>query len=334
MTKPTLEEKFIGCLVGTAIGDALGAPFEGKLLPPGLTAEHILEDFTLIPGFPYGQYTDDTQLTIATAESIISKNNVDGADIAQRFTKLWKNRTILGAGLACTQAAYKMIYQGVHWSQAGAPEGQAGNGAAMRISPVALWNHKQPEKLLEDVYTASIITHKDKKSIAGALAIATAINHLLTKPKIETDELLTTISENTATSNQEFARDIRGIKDLLSLKEDEAIEIIVEKAQQGIHKGSWCGRITPYVVPTVLLALHNFLRHPTDYGKAVTASILTGGDTDTTAAITGALSGTHNGTQVIPKHLRQGAHNSKYIHQLAKDLYQAKMAVTHAHHGQ
>lgn len=325
MTNQTLEEKFIGCLVGTAVGDALGAPFEGEILPAGLTAVHILEDFTLIPGFPYGQYTDDTQLTIATAESIIDKRAVDGADIAQRFTKLWKNRTILGPGLACTQAAYKMIYQGVHWSQAGAPEGQAGNGAAMRISPVALWNINQPRKLLEDVYTASIITHKDKTSIAGAIAIATAIKHLATKPRMRTDEFLTTICENTATINQEFARDIRGIKDLLSLEENKAIEKIVEKAQQGVHKGSWCGRITPYVVPTVLLALHSFLRHPLDFGKAVTTSILTGGDTDTTAAITGALSGTYNGIQTIPKHLAQGVLNSKYIHQLGRDLYRIKI---------
>lgn len=99
-----------------------------------------------------------------------------------------------------------------------------------------------------------------------------------------------------------------------------------ENASIGRHKGTWCGRITPYVVPTVLLALHNFLRYPDDFGDAVATSVLTGGDTDTTGAITGALSGARNGIGGIPKHLAEGVLNSEHIHNLGKRLFQAKKA--------
>ena len=324
MIKPTLEERFLGCLIGTAVGDALGAPFEHQELPKELTPKHILKEFIRIPGFPKGQYTDDTQLTIATAESIITKRKIDGQDIAQKFTKLWKNHQILGQGIACDEAIHRMIHHHVPWSEAGAPEGEAGNGAAMRISPIGLWNHDQTGNLPADTYTASIITHKDKKSIAGALAIATAISYLTNNSELDTDRLLDQVSRNVFSLHQGFAQEIHQIKTLLSQPEEQAIEQIIQKAQFGPHKGSWCGRITPYVIPTVLLSLHNLLRYPDNYAQAVAKSILAGGDTDTTAAITGALSGTHNGIKAIPQHLAQAVLNSKYIHELGKQLLQAK----------
>jgi ADP-ribosylglycohydrolase len=326
-TNPSLEERFIGCLVGTAVGDALGAPLEHEVLPAGLTVEHILEDFILIPGFPYGQYTDDTQLTMTVAESIVSERGVDGADIAQRFMRLFIRREILGAGLACSQAMLNMTYRNVPWSEAGAPEGRAGNGAAMRVGPVGLWDHDHPEKLQADVNTASIITHKDKRSIGGALAIATGVAYLAKHSKLDSVELLSAIGEAVSPVEPSLARDIEKIEAWLDESEEDAIREILQKAQFGRHKGTWCGGITPYVVPTVLLALHNFLRYPDDYGCAVTKSILVGGDTDTTAAITGALSGTYNGIPGIPKHLAEGVLNSEYIHRHGKDLFQAKMGL-------
>jgi ADP-ribosylglycohydrolase len=126
------------------------------------------------------------------------------------------------------------------------------------------------------------------------------VSYLTTHSSLDKQELLSVISGNVSSVDHTLAADIERIKVWLDKKEEEAIKEIVKRAQFGCHKGTWCGGITPFVVPTVLLALHNFLRYPEDYGKAVANSILVGGDTDTTAAITGALSGTYNGVAGIP----------------------------------
>jgi ADP-ribosylglycohydrolase len=67
-----LQERALGCLLGCAVGDALGAPYEG-LWPHQIPDRRwLLDDFAEIEGYPKGQYTDDTQLTVATVESLVA----------------------------------------------------------------------------------------------------------------------------------------------------------------------------------------------------------------------------------------------------------------------
>jgi ADP-ribosylglycohydrolase len=85
-----LKSRFLGCLVGCAVGDALGAPFEGywEHQLPGRKA--LLRGFAEVEGYPRGQYTDDTQLTLATIESIVRLRDLAPADIARSIASLWK----------------------------------------------------------------------------------------------------------------------------------------------------------------------------------------------------------------------------------------------------
>jgi ADP-ribosyl-[dinitrogen reductase] hydrolase len=71
-SRPDPESRFLGCLVGCAVGDALGAPFEGYWEHQLPSREALLGGFAEFEGYPRGQYTDNTQLTLATVELMAS----------------------------------------------------------------------------------------------------------------------------------------------------------------------------------------------------------------------------------------------------------------------
>jgi ADP-ribosylglycohydrolase len=114
-----------GCIIGGVIGDAMGGPFEGRLGPLRFE-EHTAWSIS-----------DDSQLTLATCESIIELGKVSPEHIAQQFAHWYRARRITGVG-ASTLKALRDLDAGVHWALAGAKgEMSAGNGAAMRIAPLA-----------------------------------------------------------------------------------------------------------------------------------------------------------------------------------------------------
>ncbi len=166
-----LTDRVLGCVLGGAVGDALGAPFEGlwsHCIPP---APELLAGFAEYEGFPRGQYTDDTQLTVATLESVVHRGQVDPADVARSIARLWRSQAVVGPGGACTAAADRLL-AGSHWSECGAPAGQAGNGTAMRTAALGLYFLSRPGDLPEAVAQVSRITHQDARSIAGGVAVA------------------------------------------------------------------------------------------------------------------------------------------------------------------
>src|SRR5262245_33045013 len=120
-----LFERVVGTIVGGALGDAWGRPFEGSVprgpIPP--------PDELVI--------TDDTQLTLATCEAVIEGGTVDPARIAGRFLVWFRSGRLRGLG-ASTLKALRDLDLGAHWALSGAKgERSAGNGAAMRIAPLA-----------------------------------------------------------------------------------------------------------------------------------------------------------------------------------------------------
>ena len=154
-TEIPLEERFLGTILGAAVGDALGAPYEGWQRKDMLQVPNLLEGYRKCPGLTEGQYTDDTQLTLCITQSLIDRKYVDGADIAQKFVLLWENRTIVGAGASCTDAVRKLLRGEADWQHSGTEPGRAGNGTAMRISPIGLWAYDRPACICDDARTAS-----------------------------------------------------------------------------------------------------------------------------------------------------------------------------------
>ncbi|MDE0226065.1 MAG: ADP-ribosylglycohydrolase family protein [Gammaproteobacteria bacterium] len=318
------EDQFIGALLGCAVGDALGAPLEGR------SREEIAEVTDLMAGFhPFrshsaGQFTDDTQQTVAIAQSIVDAGRVDGAAIAREFAKLWESGEIVGQGPVADRAVKRLI-AGVSWHEAAETDDLPLNGSAMRVSPVGLWNFDRTDQLAADATISSIVTHQHPLAIAGAIATATAVACACTSSEIDTDTFLRLTSESVAGHGAEFASHILALRDWLALDETAALEAMVAAGGES----PWAKRregfgIPATVEPTVLASLYAFLKCPDDYPAAAECSIRVGGDVDTTAAITGAISGAHNGVDAIPGHLVASVKDSAEIQDLGSRLFAAR----------
>jgi len=314
------QDRFIGTLMGCAVGDALGAPLENK------SREEIAKVADLTSGFhPFkshsaGQFTDDTQQTLAIARSIVDAGSVDGAAIAREFVNLWQSGEIVGQGPVADRAVKRLI-AGVAWREAAIADDIPLNGAAMRASPVGLWDFDRTERLAEDARISSIVTHRHPLAIAGAIAVATAVACACTANEIDTERFLRLTSESVAGQSAEFARHILSLCDWLTLDETVALETIVAVGGHPLRTGLG---ISAFAVPTVLASLYAFLRHPYDFPAAVECAIRVGGDVDTTAAITGAIGGAHNGIDAIPGHLVASVKDSAGIQDLGARLFAAR----------
>lgn len=325
MTRPR-QEQFVGALIGCAAGDALGAPIEGKSHEQIASLEDMTGHYRPLPRrkagsqthYPLGQYTDDTQLTVAIARSLVAQGAVDGAEIAREFAALWRSGEIVGAGPVADRAVKRLI-EGVPWQDAAVPDDLPLNGAAMRIAPVGLWNCDRPDRLADDVATASVVTHRHPVSIDAAMAVATTVAHAVTSSEIETPAILDAVAS--AVQSQGFAGRIRGLGELLRSPPQAALEAI---AGTGSRPGERGFGIPALAEPTVLAALYAFLRSPRDYVATIDFALRIGGDVDTIAAIAGAMSGAHNGVDAIPRHLVDSVKDSAEIVDLGRRLYQRR----------
>ncbi len=313
MTIP-LEDQVLGCVLGGAVGDALGAPFEGLWSDCIPQREQLLEDFGEFEGYPRGQYTDDTQLTVATLESVVRLGRIDPADIARGIARLWKTQAVVGPGGACTCAADRLL-AGVDWKSSGADVGQAGNGTAMRTAALGLSFLRRPKELPAVVADVSRITHQDPRSIAGGVAIASAARILTETPEVDGITLCRTIAADIESYHRPLADLIEQLPKRVGSDPGAALEFV-----------AWSGSprpefdrviITPFVVPTVLASLWAVIIHPCSWSNAVAAVIRLGGDVDTLGAIVGGLMGARLGVESIPTHLAEGVLHSRRLRHLA-----------------
>ena len=158
-----LTDRICGCLLAGAIGDAMGGPFEGR---PGPLQYHDHSPWDI---------SDDTQLTLATCESIIEVGHVSPENIASHFLVWYRQRRITGMG-ASTLKALRDLDAGAHWALAGAKgEKSAGNGAAMRIAPLAFFLDPNSEQDRQTIRDVARITHHNDEAYLGALAVIAAI---------------------------------------------------------------------------------------------------------------------------------------------------------------
>lgn len=300
-----MRDRYVGCIIGQAVGDALGFPIEGHT--PSVTSAAVIDplpSFRLHPAgtFPLGQYTDDTQMMRAILESLVEQKTVDPPDIAARFVSLWRDGNIVGRGRSTTEAVLRLM-RGIPWNKSGTPAPLAGNGSAMRTAPIGLFLHHDPQGLTRWAADVSRITHADPRCLAGAAAISAAIAWNVNHDALEMDSFLEFVAEAARSYDVETADLIeRGLSGWLACDERIAVREICRAGLPGDRQPDWPG-ISPFVVPTVLAALYAFLRTPTEWIESVRWVIALGGDVDTTGAITGAVSGAYNGLDAIPSDL-------------------------------
>ncbi len=305
-----------GCLLGTAVGDSLGLPFEGmspqrikKLNPLPLRHRFF---------FNRGMLSDDTEHTCLVAQSLL----VSGDD-SQLFTKQlarrlrwWLLGLPAGIGMATLKSLIKLCF-GVSPEKSGV--WSAGNGPAMRSAIIGVYAGEDNKLLTSLVTKSTLITHRDPKALKGALivaklaaenAIAKEINVQSClekiKPIIGNDDTLAELIDKAATSAN---------------KNETAKEFC---QTLGFHNG-----VSGYIYQTLPVVLQIWLRHPRDYETAMQEAILCGGDTDTVAAILGGMVGAGCGAGGIPKQWIDGIiewpRSVSWMNELALRLARAKI---------
>jgi ADP-ribosylglycohydrolase len=300
--------KFAGCLIGQCLGDALGFIVEGQ---PTASCGSYVDDVVrtgrtrqLRRGrYSFGQYSDDSQLARELVLSITARGKFDPADYAARIAALFREDRIVGRGLA-TQTAADRLIQGIPWNEAGTPPPSAGNGSAMRAGPVGLFCFGRPDDLVQTAHDQGRITHQDRRCSAGAIVIAGAVALNLQEKTPGVADFVTQLSVLADPFDPILARALLRIPQWLCQSPSMAAsEISKMGVAPGLDEG-WPG-ISPFVTASVLWSLYSFLRSPDDYMESICTAIGVGGDVDTTAAMTGAVSGALVGLDRIPRDLAQ-----------------------------
>jgi poly(ADP-ribose) glycohydrolase ARH3 len=301
--KEKLKLKFMGCLVGIAIGDALGARRKGGGMSRSEDIVSLAEKLEQLI------YTDDTHMTIGVAESLVENKGFDGEHMAQSFIKNYEAEPWRGYGPG-PPIIFGMIKSGEAWYSAANglyPGGSFGNGSAMRVAPIGLLYSRNLEKLREIAYQSSSITHSHELGKEGAALQACAVALALNTPSdeyIDREAFLAGLQN--FIQNQLYKEKVARIRELLG-EQDKAKVVAV--LGNGIE--------APRSVPT---AIYCFLRQPQSYKDTVIYAISLGGDTDTIAAMAVAICGAYLGIEAIPSEWRAKLENREYIESLAENL--------------
>lgn len=316
-------------MLGTFVGDALGMPVEGS------QPAHILKRYGTVTDFlearqrPPGSFTDDTEMMAGVAEGLVLKRRFDGKAIAERF--LANHDSGRGYGSGTTQAL-EQLAGGVPWDKAGARvfgQGSFGNGSAMRVAPVGLLFHRSLPTVAENARLSSRITHSHPLGEAGAavqaLGVALALNRRSQGRELDTSTFIEDIAVFMEEDESLFHECLDNVALLLETtpglpasadgderkKHAEKVAAVLGNDSRSFHS-----------VPT---ALYCFLAHPASFEAALISAVSMGGDTDTIAAMTGALSGAFLGVDAVPFRwldgLERGPRGREYIRGLADDLF-------------
>jgi len=305
MDKQKLRLKFLGCLVGAAIGDGLGAWREGR----GMAKKEDIESLAGTLGELI--YTDDTHMTIGVAESLVESKGFDGEHMAHTFIRNHGNEPWRGYGPGPPRI-FRMIKSGEPWDSAADKlyqGGSFGNGSAMRVAPVGLLYSNNPEELREIAYTSSSITHSHELGKEGAAIQAYAVALALNAPpeeEIDKEDFLLKLHD--FARNQLYKEKVAEIRELLGEQDRGKVVAVLGN---GIE--------APRSVPT---AIYSFLRQPKSYKDPVIYAISLGGDTDTIASMAGAISGAYLGVEAIPQEWRAKLEGRDHIEALAEKLWQ------------
>lgn len=297
-----IRSRAVGALLGLAAGDALGTTpeFAARDSRPRLTEMEGGGPFGLEPG----QWTDDTSMALALADSLLACNGLNAHDLMTRFVAWWQEGAYSSTGscfdIGITVRAALSRFRQTDNPIAGSTDPMsAGNGSLMRLAPVAIRYWDDPEALIDAAARQSRTTHGAPEAINACVVYA-----------------------------QILADAIAGRPRSIVLRDREgpyagAIDEIVA--------GSWRGkrrediRASGYVAHSLEAALWCVGRTGS-FAEAVLLAANLGEDADTTAAIAGQLAGALYGHKAIPRQWLGKLHGQGLIYGTATSLVDATSA--------
>jgi ADP-ribosyl-[dinitrogen reductase] hydrolase len=280
---PQLVSRTRGALLGLVAGNQLGVPTERLGTPEAIRQAFPNGVWDLAPPPKNSPYDDDAAMTLLLGESLLECKGFDATDVARRWVK-WMKVDGRGIGVT-TRRALTLIDRGREPFEAGRlvrqenPRTSAGNGAVMRGVPVALRFHDDLDRLIRVSTQQAAITHADERCTWGAAAVTLAVRELLHGNIYFIDEVLHRIRD----------RAPRALVD--------AIHRVPREAQDALPIA--VAGETGYVVHCVEIAFW-FVAHDRTLEDALVYLAQAGGDTDTNAAVAGALLGARYGETALP----------------------------------
>jgi poly(ADP-ribose) glycohydrolase ARH3 len=310
MPDVSLRDRFHGCLLGLAVGDALGARFEGQT--PDWIAQRYRTPEELIAKPPVDElwYTDDTQMAIGIAETLAEHGVIEEGNLCRAFVANYVPSRGYGSG---ARRVLEAMEEGRDYRQVAEkhfPGGSYGNGAAMRVAPVGLFFHDDLDRVWEQARLSALPTHLHPLGIEGAQLLAVAVALCVRSTQLDREALCRELLARCQT--EEWRAKLEQVAALTAPAE---LPLLGNKVSALESAGT---------------AIGCFLSSPDCYSKAIGRAILLGGDTDTIAAMTGALSGAFLGRQSIPVQLlgmleeKNSPKGRSYIEALAEQLLRAR----------
>ncbi len=305
-----LNDRFRGCLLGLAVGDAWGGLFEGQDAAAILARCPTVEALVEHPRDGLW-YTDDTQMTIGIAESLAADGEIVEGRLCEAFVSNYVPSRGYGRG---ARAVLEAMERGEDYAEVAEryfPGGSFGNGAAMRVAPVGLVFRGDSPRLRDQARLSALPTHRHPLGIEGAVLLATAVAY--------------------ASRTERFDR-VSFFDELRSACESAEYRGKIDEAAR-IDSPADLGRLGNGIAATesVPTAIASFALAPGSFAEAVGRVILLGGDTDTMAAMAGALSGAYLGLSGLPTRLvdllEDGYQGRSDLLTLADGLHDARRRV-------
>jgi poly(ADP-ribose) glycohydrolase ARH3 len=312
ISDPMLKDRFAGCLLGLAIGDALGGKFEAQ------SADAIRARFSSVEqliAYPQEEiwYTDDTQMAIGVAETLVADGEVIEDHLCRAFVANYVPSRGYGRGARAVLEAMEAGRDHRQVAERYFPGGSFGNGAAMRVAPVGLLLRDDRARLWEQARLSSLSTHVHPLGIEGAQLLALAV--ALCSHSDRFDRVAFFRELLSACESAEY----RG-------KLDEASRVQAPEQLAGLGN-----RIEAlHSVPT---AIASFALTPESFEETISNVIFLGGDTDTLAAMAGALSGAYLGAGRLPSRLVGLLESSPKGRAYLEELSEQLLAVYHRARG-
>ena len=303
----TTLERYLGSMLGLAVGDAVGAQVE--FMRPG-DFEPVAD---MVGGgvfrLPAGAFTDDTSMALCLAQSLVERGGFDPVDQLERYLRWIREGYMSSTGRAfdvggtCADAILR--FEATRQPYCGSTNpNRAGNGSIMRLAPVPLFFAREPEKAVEMSAASSRTTHGAPNAVDGCRYLGALIVGAVSGASKE--ELLSPryTPAPGLWERAPLADAIREIADGSFVTKDPP-EI----------------RGTGYVVDSLEAALWAFHRgHSFEEGLMLAVNL--GDDADTTAAVYGQLAGAFYGVSEIPRRFRDRLAMRDLIEDLAVNLYE------------